>query len=154
MEPDRFEQSHAYFITGIVCLLISLSFFGLSLYMLPYLIFNLHYSLPELMVDLFGYMLSNYQVSSTAATWIVFLMFLSVAIISAIIAYIASNHIDNKIHKVEVEEEEKPQDWNKLKQGTKDSGRFLFKIIMIVGFVFVISMLFQWVISAPTPSQY
>lgn len=151
MEPDRYEQSHAYFITGILCLILSMAFFGLCLYLLPNLLFNLHYAIPEVIVDFYGYVLSNYQVGEKEALWYVFLAIFGLGLISSVIAYIASNHIENKIHKLE---EEKNIAWSARKQSVRDSGRVFFRILLVVGFVLLLILLFQWVIASPPTPDY
>ncbi len=149
MEPDRYEQSHAYFISGIIGLIVSLGFFGVCLYVLPYLLFNIHYALPKLFSDLGFYVMSKYQLAMKAAQWWVFLGFLSIAVVAALVAFFASNYIDNQIYHAEVAQ---PVDWEDKSQKYQESGGLILKIIFSVAVVFIVSMLFQWVIS-PTPPQ-
>ncbi|MDA9272196.1 hypothetical protein N9Q05_02315 [bacterium] len=142
MEPDRFQQNQVHYIVGLVCLVASLSLFAFCAYTLPYLMFSWHYTIPEFVLEWNNTLTVNYQFSTTAASWILFLGFFFPALIFAIIADVLSNHIDNEIHGIEPTK-------TVIDPHLKESSNLALRIILIMILVFVAAELFQWIISTP-----
>lgn len=147
MEPDRYQHNHAYYIIGILCLVTCLSLFATSLYILPYLWFGWHYSMPEFILDWISSIQTTYQFSVVASSWLVFLIFFLPALFFALVADILSNRIDSEIHGIPQKKLKK----NKEAPSNKESSRLILRIVLIVILVFIASELFQWAIST-TPT--
>jgi MFS family permease len=148
MEPDRFQHNQKYYIVGIICLMLSLGLFCLSVYMIPYAWFGWSYDIPDFAQNLASTLQANYQLTPKASVWIVILIFFLPALILAFIADILSNRIDNEIHGLNTIEKEKP----KKKPGDGESANLILRIFLILLLVFVAAEIFQWAISSAPPS--
>ena len=62
------------------------------------------------------------------------------------VTYFTSNEIDNEIYGVPTESNEIKKESKEDKEA-KESGALALKIVVIIGFIFVMAKLFQWVIS-------
>src|SRR3990167_4105001 len=146
MEADRFGHNSMHYLLGMLCLIASLSLFAFSFFVFPYLVFGWHYSVPDVVSIFSGTLQTAYDLTSTAAGWLIFLGIFLPAVILAVIADILSNKIDSEIHSVtssnmETELDKKPK---RMKVGEKESKGLFWKIILIVVLVFFASQFFQW----------
>ena len=98
MEPDRYHHNQKDYIIGIICLICSLTLFAFSAYITPYLAFDWHYLLPDFISHLMHILQSGYRLRHSVKACLVFAIFFIPAVILVIIADVASNRIDNKIH--------------------------------------------------------
>lgn len=149
MEADRFGQNKHYFIIGIFCLVFGVILFVVSFYSFPNLVLNWKYNIPPTYALVSQYLQYAYHLKHSAAGWLVFLISFALSIILFIIADILSNKIDNKIYKEHygMDEVEKPVK-KRVKVGEdRESRGLVFKIIMIIILVFIVSEFFQWAIT-------
>ena len=145
MEPDRFQQNHKYYIIGIICLVFGLGMFALSVYILHYLAFDWHYTVPDFIVSWRAWLQNTYDASQTAGSWLVFLILFIPAIVLIIVADILSNRIDNQIYGIT----DKPAH-NKRRSDLSDrreSKSLTLRIIVIIILVFIAAEFFQWAIT-------
>lgn len=140
MEPDRYQQNKTYYIIGFVCLILSLMFFGLGIYLLPYVAFGWIYSIPNSIFDRIHFIETTYGFSMKAASWLLLLADFLGCFFLALVTYVTSNRIENEILGIAVEPVE-------VKKETKESYLFILTILLTVGLIFLVAMLFQWVIS-------
>lgn len=149
MEPDRYKHNNKLYICGIICLILALSFFFFSLYIIPFLVWHLHYEVPETITILVTYFEQQYRFSSGEASVLVWLIFFIPGLIAGYIAYYISNHIDNQIHKLDIidEEPQKAPAQTQITREMKESAGLAFKIIflmiMIVVIIFLLELLVQ-----------
>jgi hypothetical protein len=146
MEADRFKHNQKYYIIGIICLIIGLTLLAFSLYIFPYVVFNWHYSVPYIVPIFRNILQVNYNLTMSAAGWLIFLGLFFTAIIMVVIAEILSNKIDGEIHHIYIEEANSSQT-ESVDVGAEESSGLVFKIIMIIVLVFVASEFFQWALS-------
>lgn len=144
MEPDRFQQNQTHYIVGIMCLITSLSLFAFCVYLLPYLIFHWHYSMPDFILSWANQLHIEYGFSTFLTSSIIFVGLFLPAVILAIIADVFSNQIDNEIHGIKTQKV-------KVKREMKESSSLSLRIILIVILVFIAAELFQWIISSEPP---
>lgn len=145
MEPDRYEQNHAAYIVGLVCLVISLALFGLGAYILPKIAFGWHYNIPGFIFDWISITQIAYSLSEKAAGWLVLCVFFAFAFIFAGVTYVTSNKIETQIYAAEEPEIEIKN--SRSKKEIKDTGPLVLKIIFLIGFIFIVAKMFQWAIS-------
>lgn len=145
MEPDRFQHNNKYYIVGIICLVGGLSLFAFSAYILPFLLFNWHYTMPDFISIWLNDIQTIYQLSAMAAAWLILLGFFLPGIILVVIADILSNRIDNQIHGLQ-HAKVRPKTTTNLDQA--ESRSLTFRIVLIIIIVFILARLFQWTISA------
>ena len=141
MEPDRYQQNKVYYVIGMIFLVLSLFYLGVGLYVLPYLIFGVYYSIPPTIFDRINYVQMTYDLTEKQASWLIVCIIFFVGFMCALVTYFTSNQIDNEIFGVSP----KPVE---VKKEKKESGSLMLKIILIVSFVFIVTKLFQWAISS------
>lgn len=101
MEPDRYKQNKNLYVVGMVFLIISLSLFAFSAYILPHLLLKWRYSVPEFISHWRQWLQMQHQYSEEMASLLIFLFFFLLAFFSAVIAYATSNRIDDEIYTTE-----------------------------------------------------
>jgi len=150
MEPDRFAANHRMFIIGLVCLLSAWTLIIFSLYLLPHLIFGWHYHIPDFISAWRELFKAEFILGDRKAGWIIVWLFLLPGIICAIIAYRASNDIENQIYapqnKLPPEESEHEGYGN---SASKNKDFFAFKVLGLVLLVFIVLLSIHWIISKP-----
>ena len=148
MEQDRYQKNHKLFILGLFSLVLSLSLFAFSLYLLPNLFFGATYDVPWFIANWVTGLHYAYDISEPAASKIVFLVFFLSALIFAIIAYISSNRIDDQIYSTELEII-KPV---KVKRGTTGALRLALQILFAIVLVFLAVLFVEWLLNI-SPEQ-
>lgn len=149
MEFDRYKQNQWQYMMALLCLIASMGLFIFTAYILPFLLLKVNYDIPEFIFHWQHYLVRSYNMTPDAASWTVFLIFLLLSIVTAVLAYVFSNNIDNVLVEPEVDKtEEKP----KARQEAKETTRVLSKIIFIVIIVFSVAALLEWLIYIP-PGQ-
>ena len=98
MEPDRYEESHTYFIAGILALVGALVFSSISFFIFPYLILGWHYKVFDFIVWTKHTLHLEYSWPESLVNWGMELFFLLCSLLCVFIAYISSNHIENNIY--------------------------------------------------------
>jgi len=149
MEYDRFATNSKLYILGIVCLIISLSLLFISLYILPFLIWNLRYQVPALILNLQEFFHINYNYTIGQSNLLLWLVFFIPSVITGFISYLVSNRIDNQIYKIDTktEEEEKSQHIE-IQKEIKDSASLGFKILLLMIAIVVIIFLLQYFVQS------
>lgn len=143
MEYDRYQENRFVYIVGIISLILSMSLFTLTLYIIPYLVFGITYSMPEFIPNWQQYLLNVYEFTNAGASWIIFVVLLSLSLFTALIAFLASNKIDNHLYGIKKTEEEQ------TKVARQESINLIAKIALIVLTIFIIAGLIQWLTSVP-----
>ena len=146
MEPDRYQQNKLYYVIGMIFLVVALYFFCVGTYLLPHILFGVSYSIPDVLYDRINYVEMTYHVSTKHASWIVLGAIYLVSFLCSVVTYFTSNEIDNEIYGVPTESNEIKKESKEDKEA-KESGALALKIVVIIGFIFVMAKLFQWVIS-------
>lgn len=148
MEPDRYQQNKLYYVIGMIFLVVSLYFFCVGTYLLPYIVFGVSYSIPDVVYDRINYVEMAYNFSTKHASWIVLAIIYFVSFLCASVTYFTSNEIDNEIYGVHTKSLAETEDKeSKNNAETKESRALAFKIVVIIGLVFGMAKLLQWAIS-------
>lgn len=149
MEPSG-HQNNKLFFAGIVCLILCISFTLYSLYILPYLIWNLNYNVPGLVLTLIAYFQEHYYYTESASRFMTFFFFLIPGIISGLFSYFISYQIDNKVLGImpEKTESEQEAEWHaqQLKRELKESAGLGFKILLLMIGIVILVLFFQNII--------
>ena len=101
MEPSRYDQNRPLFVTGMIFLFICLILMSFTLYLLPFLLFNAVYDVPEFVVSFRQWFVDNYNFGSLAAGWIVFMILAVAVLISGWISCKTSYTLDTEICGIE-----------------------------------------------------
>jgi len=147
MEYDRFQKNSTLFIIGLIALLLSLSLFAFSFYILPFLLFGWVYDVPEFVSVWREWLKLEYHFTHVAASWIILLTFIIPALICGYISYFASNYIDNRIYNVVNREDLIVS--RRRQNYAQDSRVLLLKILSLAILIIIIITLLQWFISIP-----
>ncbi len=143
MEDDRYQKNHFLFIIGLVSLLLALSLFVLTLYLLPHLLFGWLYNIPEFILFWIEWLQSQYNVTEVGASQLIILFFFLLSLFFATIAYFSSNRIDSQIFNLGSSRTRKPITF---KKSSREGLALGLKILFIMIIVFVAASLFQWLL--------
>ena len=150
MEPDRYKKNHALFFVAMISLLFSLGLLFFSAYLFPYLVLGWVYHVPQFIFDWHEWFITDFGVSAIKVPRLIFLIFLTPALLFGVVAYFSSNQIENHIFEKEISEQQKP---TRVFRGRKESLRFFLKILALLGLVFVVVAIgLQWILSISYPS--
>ncbi|WED44351.1 hypothetical protein [Legionella cardiaca] len=151
MEYDRFQQNSVLFIIGMIALLLSLSLFAFAFYILPFLLFNWIYDVPEFISIWREWLREEYGFTLMGASWLMLLMFVLPALIFGFISYYASNYIDDRLYHL-VPEKTNPEKQVEVRRDIQETLGFILKILGAIILILVGISIVQWLLSVPTPS--
>lgn len=154
MEPDRYKNNHKLYIVGIICLVASLSLGFLSIYIGPYLIWQLDYNVPDLVIYLIALFNESYNFSMMQSKLFTWLIFVIPAVITGFISYFTTNRIENRIYYAEPEESEGEKKAHALevRKQIGESAGIGFKIIILMFVILVLFLLLQGVMQITATS--
>lgn len=143
MEPDRYQQNKKVFIIAMICLLACIALLFFSLYIMPSLLLNWIYDVPEFIFVWREWLKENYAMSILNANILIFLAFFIPGICAGILSRICSNSLDDKIFNVhkdtvleQAEEGDNQQTWS-----------FTLHLLLILFCVVLIVFLIEWIIT-------
>lgn len=143
MEPDRYQQNHFAYISGLICLLTSIGLFAFSLFLLPYLFFNWQYNVPAFVIDFSTALQDHYSLSSSGVAWAICFLLNFPAVILFIIADVLSNRIDKKIYGIQpARNASQPKETKMV-----ESSKLVIKIVLLILIIFIVAQFFHVVIS-------
>lgn len=148
MQNKTYEYSKLHII-GILCLVTSLSLFFFSLYIVPYLIWQLHYNTPDFIMNMISYGEDELFYSPTTSRLLVWLIFFIPCLITGYASYYISNYIDEKkLHLEKKSEEQSKQELSSQSTGSaRDSAMLGFKIILLMVLIIAAIFLLQTLIN-------
>jgi hypothetical protein len=148
MEPDRFKNNHALYIFGMICLLLSITLFFFSLYILPFLIWHLDYNVPPVLFYMISYLQDTYSFSPVGSKFIAWLMFFIPCMVFGVFSYFISNRIDNQIYHIDntVYEDvaEKKASSLEMQRKMRESAGIGMKILLLMVIIVVLILLLQF----------
>jgi hypothetical protein len=139
MEPDRYEINHKLYIFGVICLIMALTLFFFSLYIAPFLIWQLNYNVPYIITSLINTFEESYEFSPGGSKTLVWLLFFIPSLVTGFISYYISNFIDSKIYSMETKKNEEddsttsPEVKKELMESLNVGFKIIFYIVVIVG---------------------
>ncbi|HAT8179406.1 TPA: hypothetical protein JA361_08015 [Legionella pneumophila] len=148
MQHNIYENSKLH-ILGIICLVISLALFFFSLYIIPFLIWQLDYDIPDFVSNMIAYGEDEYYYSHTTSRILVWLIFFTPSLIMGYLSYYISNYIDKNNLKLQEEPLESIQEKSlpKTEGRGRDSALLGFKIVLlmvlIIAIIFLLQILFD-----------
>lgn len=95
MTPYSVERKNI-FIVGIVCLVLSLGFLLFALYIVPYLVFNTGYNVPEFVMNFTTLLQEKYRYSSAGSKFVVWMVFVIPGLITGFISHYISHYLDRE----------------------------------------------------------
>lgn len=147
MEPDRYQSNRPLYIFGMVNLLVSTGLFLLTLYLLPYLLFEARYDVPEFVSFWQEYLITNYGTTPQYALTLISVFLTFSCFVFGLGAYYASSRIDNALHEFD-QLAKKPGSTDMLHK-TKESQHVFLKILMLIVLLYVVIYIVHWILKAP-----
>lgn len=155
MEYEKIGANSKLFIFGMICLVISLGLLLLSLYILPYFLWELHYSVPDFILELLASYQDDYGYSLGTSKAIVWFSFFGPCVVFGLISYFASRHLDSLQYEIPSTSNSEKSNID-IQKELKDSAGLGFKIIGLIVLIFLGIWLVQYVLqsSVSTPVVY
>lgn len=147
MEPDRYQQNHVAYISGLICLLSSIGLFAFSLFLLPYLFFDWQYKVPGFVIHFTIMLQENYALSQSGVAWATCFALDFPAVILFVVADIVSNRIDKQIYGLANSKPTTRNNADNASSQEETSGWLIVKIILIILVVFIVARFFNATIS-------
>lgn len=145
MEHDRFGENKVMYIIGMVCMIISLSLFLFSIYILPVLLWNWSYSVPDYVIMWRENLRVYFGCSEFSAGGLLFLIMMVPALITGLVSHFISNAIDNQIYGI-VKEEPEPVSTENKRAAFKESFSFSGKVIFLLVLVVLAVWFVEWIL--------
>ena len=148
MEPDRYKINHKLYILGIICLVVALSLFSFSLFIAPFLLWQLDYDVPELIINLITLFEGKYEYGAGSSKLLVWMIFFVPSLITGFFAYYISNRIDSEIYKSEIPrryEGKMPISAEISKQIRESAGLGLKIILLMIAIVVIVLLLHAFI---------
>ncbi|BCA95545.1 hypothetical protein TUM19329_19060 [Legionella antarctica] len=143
MEPDRYRISNKLYILAIICLVIGLSLFSFSLYIAPFLLWELNYDVPEVITHLITLFEYKYEYATVISKLLVWMIFFIPSLITGFFAYYFSNRIDTKVYQAEAPEnyEKNTPISEEIYRKIRESAGLCFKIVLLMIAIVLIVLL-------------
>jgi hypothetical protein len=153
MEQDRYSNNNTLYILGIISLILALSLFFFSMYILPFLVWNLHYDVPDFISSMIMYFEDAYFYSVNTSKVLTWLIFFIPSFITGYISYYISNYIDDQILGLarKTDPEEAKETSLEIQQDVKESLGLAAKIIILMILIIVIILLLQAFVQSSIP---
>lgn len=133
---NQSNQNNKLFIFGIINLVISLSCILYSLYILPFLIWNLSYEVADTVLELIAYFEDTFYYSKALSRLLTWLVFFIPGVITGLLAWYASLKIEKRVLGADLETPESGEDTGinteRLKRDMRESAGFGMKIVFLI----------------------
>lgn len=148
IEQDRYLYHSKLYVTGMFCLISSLSLLAFSFFILPFLIWSWDYDVPSFILLWQEWFVENYAISPARANALIFLIFFIPAILTGVISGYISNLIDNDIFNIHpAETEDVPR------RNTREMVGFGLKVFIIMALVIIAVFMVEWLIEVPPANK-
>lgn len=144
MDHDHSHSRHALFIIGLIALVLSLVFLGITLYMLPHLLFGLKYDTPEIFMVWMAWLQDHHGYTLIGASRLILLLFFLFTALFILVAYLFSNRIDNQLLNSGLAG--KNRTTNFFGKNSREGLYLAFKILLIMIGIFIAASFLQWLI--------
>lgn len=154
MEYDRFRHNNKLYVIGIISLISALSLLFFSLFIVPFLIWNLNYDVPDIITALITFFEEHYDFRPGPSKFLTWLIFFVPSIVAGYISYYVSNHIDDQIYKLNNPSTTETQDEKIATEQSHrewlESANLGFKIIGLMIIIVVAILLLQLLVQLTT----
>ena len=151
------QENNKLFISGIICLVLSLSLIFFSLYLAPNFIWDLHYDIPEFVANQIAYFDNDQEYTTAGSKLIVWLCYF----IPGLLFGVASAYISQKIDRVVLHDElnidteaEEKEAINVKEELTESAGLGVKIIVLMIAIVVIIFFLEEFVFYTEPPVDY
>ncbi len=154
MTEDRYEVNHTLYVVGLISLLCSLSLTFFALYILPNLLWDLAYTVPDAVTSWHVWLQEEQDWTDRGSAWLIFSVLMVPGILLGFVSYWASNRLDeglpNLLPPKEIElaptEEAVEVDEEKRELSSPLPWRLTAKILIgCTLIILVMSMIYRWI---------
>lgn len=146
IDKERYQHNSKLFIISLICLVLSLCFFSFAFYILPNLLWDWDYDIPEFVYTLRQWVIDNYNFSEGHAKITVFLTFFIPALVTGFISYFTSNKIENEV--LGITPEKMPGE-NEPSREMKETFSFSLKLFLTIILVLIVLFFVEWLLATP-----
>ncbi|HAU3942032.1 TPA: hypothetical protein ACT96X_002943 [Legionella pneumophila] len=145
MEHSWYDNNNKLFVLGIICLIIFLVLFFFSIFIMPFLIWGLHYNVPDFVSNMIAYLEDKYYYSLPTSKTLVWLVFFIPSLIAGYLSYYISLYIDKKnfLKEKSIKEEQVKENSSETNEQIKESASLGFKILILMVAILVVLFLLQ-----------
>ncbi|AMP90195.1 hypothetical protein [Legionella pneumophila] len=145
MERSSYDENNKLSVLGIICLIIFLVFLFFSMFIMPFLIWELHYNVPDFVSNMIAYMEDEYYYSSPVSKTLVWLVFFIPCLITGYFSYYISRNIDKKnlLKDTNIDQEQLKEASSATNEQIKESASLGFKILILMVAIILIIFLLQ-----------
>ncbi|HHL3494055.1 TPA: hypothetical protein ACQ53F_002923 [Legionella pneumophila] len=145
MDNSWYDDNSKLSVMGIICLIIFLVLLFFSLFIMPFLIWELHYNVPDFVSRMIAYLEDTYYYSSPVSKILVWLTFFIPSLITGYFSYYISQNIDKKnlLKDANIDEEQSKEASSETNKQIKESASLGFKILILMASIILIIFLLQ-----------
>ncbi|HAT1849534.1 hypothetical protein SCR15_03930 [Legionella pneumophila serogroup 1] len=145
MGHNWYDNNSKLSVMGIICLIIFLVLFFFSLFIMPFLIWELHYNVPDFVSNMIAYLEDTYYYSSPVTKALVWLTFFIPCLITWYFSYYISRSIDKKnlLKDANIDEEQSKEISSVTNEQIKESASLGFKILILMAAIILIIFILQ-----------
>ncbi|HDV5711076.1 TPA: hypothetical protein RJD49_002798 [Legionella pneumophila] len=145
MEHNWYDSNSKLSVMGIICLIIFLVLFFFSMFIMPFLIWELHYNVPDFVSNMIAYLEDTYYYSSPVSKTLVWLTFFIPCLITGYFSYYISRSIDKKnlLKDANIDEEQSKEISSVTNEQIKESASLGFKILILMAAIILIIFILQ-----------
>ncbi|HAT2065885.1 TPA: hypothetical protein OO122_001060 [Legionella pneumophila] len=142
---EHTDNNSKLFVMGVICLIIFLVLFFFSMFIMPFLIWELHYNVPDFVSNMIAYLEDTYYYSSPVSKTLVWLTFFIPCLITGYFSYYISRSIDKKnlLKDANIDEEQSEEISSVTSEQIKESANLEFKILILMVAIILIIFLLQ-----------
>lgn len=148
MDRRSERETERGFLIAVIALLIAMAFIGFALYILPNLLWDWHYDVPEFVADWVYNFQNQFGLTQAGAGLLFFSIFFIPGLISGIIVYF----IFSRIERLKLSETA-PESSKKLSsnESWKESLGLMGQLLLLALLIFIIMRVLDWLIASPPP---
>lgn len=147
MDRRSERENERKFLIGLAALLIAMTFIGFALYISPYLLWDLHYDVPEFVPDWLYWLQQKGALTPGGAAWALFFIFFMPGLIAGLFVYVTFNRIEQQ--KFLESSQETSHQQNASDTSWKESSKLLGQLLLLVAIIFLVARILEWLIASP-----
>lgn len=146
MEKSRYQENRKLFLTGMILMVTGLFSVGIGLYLIPFVMFNNINGIPLFVFEFVNWLQDTYRMSPSSSAWSIWGFFIIFGVLCFVIAELISNHIDNKLLKINPDDLKTPIT-EEQRQKSQESKKTFFLVFLAIGLILIALKLMDWMIS-------
>lgn len=139
------------FFVSMVMLILCLILFAMSLYLLPFLLWNLHYNVPEFVFVWQEELKQTYNYTYPGAGIVIFFVFFIPSLLCGYLSKQFATSVTEESADIASEAIRSQDELDRIAQKRRETWEFTLKLFSMAVLVFVVVYLIEWLITGPPP---